>query len=95
MTKKTYTRRQFLELVEEDKEKAICLLIKHTDEDATLYDEMEDSCLVDEAEWYTTLIREVGVCKFCDEPVGPDYHLHQGGFVGDDCCWDPRLKSTE
>ena len=37
----------------------------------------------------------VGVCKFRGKPVGNDYHLHQTGFVGDKCCWDERLRTTE
>lgn len=35
-------------------------------------------------------------CKFCGRLVpGRTAHLHQGGWVGDECCWDERLRSTE
>ena len=35
-------------------------------------------------------------CKFCGllAPVATA-HRHDGGWVGDDCCWDERLRSTE
>ena len=35
-------------------------------------------------------------CKFCGEPTLAAYaHLHEGECVGDECCWDERLRSTE
>lgn len=35
-------------------------------------------------------------CKFCYEQVMVDTaHLHNGNWVGDECCWDERLRSTE
>lgn len=35
-------------------------------------------------------------CKFCGEQVpAATAHMHQGSYVGDDCCWDERLRSTE
>ncbi|MHC4647802.1 MAG: hypothetical protein ACYTBJ_20255 [Planctomycetota bacterium] len=35
-------------------------------------------------------------CKFCGVPTpAKTAHLHQGEFVGDDCCWDERLRVTE
>lgn len=36
------------------------------------------------------------MCKFCHQQV-PMYsaHLHDGGYVGDECCWDERLRSSE
>ncbi|HET6285747.1 MAG TPA: hypothetical protein VFG15_03215 [Amycolatopsis sp.] len=35
-------------------------------------------------------------CKFCgkDVPIH-SAHPHQGTYVGDECCWDERLRSTE
>jgi hypothetical protein len=35
-------------------------------------------------------------CKLCHE-LTPERtaHLHQGKWVGDECCWDERLRSTE
>lgn len=39
---------------------------------------------------------ETVVCKFCHEQVPADTaHPHQGAWVGDECCWDERLKATE
>lgn len=35
-------------------------------------------------------------CKMCGKPCkASDAHLHQGSFIGDECCWDERLRSTE
>jgi hypothetical protein len=35
-------------------------------------------------------------CKFCHTMVpAATAHLHDGGWVGDVCCWDERLRSTE
>lgn len=35
-------------------------------------------------------------CKFCHNKAFSDTaHLHQGEYVGDECCWDSRLKMTE
>lgn len=35
-------------------------------------------------------------CKFCEKRVpAATAHLHQGSWVGDECCWDERLKMTE
>lgn len=35
-------------------------------------------------------------CKFChlQVPVSTA-HWHNGNWVGDECCWDERLRSTE
>lgn len=36
------------------------------------------------------------VCKFCRKETDPyTAHLHQEEWVGDECCWDERLRSTE
>jgi len=35
-------------------------------------------------------------CKFCGNEVDADTaHVHGKGWVGDDCCWDERLRATE
>lgn len=35
-------------------------------------------------------------CKFCNQPCDATAaHLHDGSWVGDECCWDERLRSTE
>jgi hypothetical protein len=41
-------------------------------------------------------VEDTVTCKFCGEDVPADTaHLHDGSWVGDECCWDERLKSTE
>jgi hypothetical protein len=38
----------------------------------------------------------VVTCKFCgNEAPEAASHLHQGTWVGDACCWDERLRTTE
>jgi hypothetical protein len=35
-------------------------------------------------------------CKFCKQPTKKlTAHRHAGGWVGDECCWDERLRSSE
>lgn len=35
-------------------------------------------------------------CKFCNDLVPKSTaHAHDGGWVGDECCWDERLRNTE
>jgi formylmethanofuran dehydrogenase subunit E len=36
------------------------------------------------------------VCSLCGEEV-PEAtaHIHQGKWIGDECCWDERLRSSE
>lgn len=35
-------------------------------------------------------------CKLCKNLVPRETaHRHQGGWIGDDCCWDERLRSSE
>lgn len=35
-------------------------------------------------------------CKLCSKQVDfKTAHLHQGAYVGDECCWDERLRATE
>lgn len=39
---------------------------------------------------------EYVTCKFCGKDARADTaHLHQDAWVGDECCWDERLRSTE
>jgi hypothetical protein len=39
---------------------------------------------------------ETVTCKFCHKEVdAKTAHLHQNEWVGDECCWDERLRSTE
>jgi hypothetical protein len=41
-------------------------------------------------------LSEAVTCKFCHRLTRADTaHLHQGEWVGNDCCWDERLRSTE
>jgi len=42
-------------------------------------------------------LRQAGVgCKICGEWCNAETaHLHQDGYIGDECCWDERLKSSE
>lgn len=38
---------------------------------------------------------ETVACTFCHKQVSATAaHLHQGSWVGDDCCWNERLRST-
>lgn len=52
-------------------------------------------------EWHGDSFAEVEIkatvgCKFCHKQVPAETaHLHQGEWVGDECCWDERLRSTE
>lgn len=40
-------------------------------------------------------ITRIELCKFCGDQFDvDDMHLHQNGFVCEDC-WDERLRSTE
>ncbi|WP_067819901.1 hypothetical protein [Actinomadura kijaniata] len=35
-------------------------------------------------------------CKFCNKSVNATTaHRHDDGWVGDECCWDERLRATE
>ena len=35
-------------------------------------------------------------CKFCHKLTNANLaHAHDGGYVGDECCWDERLRTTE
>lgn len=36
------------------------------------------------------------MCSVCSELcLVKTAHLHQGEYIGDECCWDERLKSSE
>jgi hypothetical protein len=56
--------------------------------------------LLDETKLRELLIEndviETVTCKFCvKECIAATAHLHQGQWVGDECCWDERLRSSE
>lgn len=35
-------------------------------------------------------------CRFCHQPTpAHTAHSYQGGWVGDDCCWEERLRSSQ
>lgn len=39
---------------------------------------------------------ETFLCSMCGKPCNPGTaHMHQGDFIGDECCWDERLRCTE
>jgi len=39
---------------------------------------------------------ETVLCKFCHKQVGKlTAHEHDSGWVGHECCWDERLRSSE
>lgn len=39
---------------------------------------------------------ETVLCRFCQRQCSArTAHLYQGGWVGDECCWDGRLRSSE
>jgi hypothetical protein len=43
-----------------------------------------------------TTEEKVETCKFCGHHCrASTAHRHDGGWVGDECCWDERLRSTE
>jgi len=36
------------------------------------------------------------ICSICHAPCNPvTAHLHQGEYIGDECCWDDRMKASE
>ena len=40
--------------------------------------------------------REFVLCSLCSETCDPKTaHIHQGKYIGDACCWDERLRSSE
>lgn len=49
--------------------------------------------------WHDQQVSQVSQtvqCKFCGKAVpAKTAHRHDGGYVGDACCWDERLKTTE
>ena len=39
---------------------------------------------------------KTAVCSLCGKPCDAGKaHLHQGKWIGDECCWDERLRSSE
>lgn len=46
--------------------------------------------------WREPDLEDTVTCKFCHEQVpARTAHRHDGGYVGDECCWDERLRATE
>ena len=44
-------------------------------------------------QWNVTEVLECSLCgQNCD---ADDAHLHQGKYIGNECCWDERLKASE
>jgi len=36
------------------------------------------------------------LCALCSEPIDLNTaHRHEGKLIGDECCWDERLRATE
>jgi formylmethanofuran dehydrogenase subunit E len=64
--------------------------LEEADEDRALEEQIEKS----ERRWEEE--RERVKCSMCGKLV-PIYtaHLHDGKLIGDECCWDERLKITE
>lgn len=41
-------------------------------------------------------LQEQILCRFCQRQcVARTAHYYQGGWVGDECCWDERLRSSQ
>ena len=52
--------------------------------------------LITDYELYDDEDDETVECSLCGKQTPADTaHLHQGKWIGDDCCWDDRLKSSE
>jgi len=65
-------------------------------EQVTDVDYMCDNCQKTVLLEDIVVIEDTVTCKFCHEQTPSDTaHLHDGGWVGDQCCWDERLRSTE
>ena len=70
-------------------------LKKADDGDFVVYDEM-NKCLAFDWNGDESTVETEVCCKFCHKQAPADTaHLHDGGWVGDDCCWDERLRATE
>jgi hypothetical protein len=53
-------------------------------------------------EWFARVEEVTGraagsaTCSLCGKPCDAGKaHLHQGRLIGDECCWDERLKASE
>lgn len=41
-------------------------------------------------------VEETVLCRFCQRQcIARTAHYYQGGWVGDECCWDERLRSSQ
>lgn len=58
------------------------------------YDENGDSVDPDDIQEAHMALWQV--CKLCSQPcLLRTAHIHQGDYIGDECCWDDRLKASE
>ena len=56
----------------------------------------EELALPDPPEPMVTCIPDVVICKICHQLSNAQTaHLHQGEYIGDECCWDERLRASE
>lgn len=47
-------------------------------------------------EYIEIFTKDTVKCELCGNTVdAKTAHLHNGQYIGDDCCWDERLKATE
>ena len=59
-----------------------------------------DPSYVDVIEWHGDSFNEGNnimiQCSIChNECDVVQAHIHQGKYIGDECCWDERLRTTE
>lgn len=79
--------------------------MRHMDTKDWLEAAEDDAMIVEEVEMavYESRLNELEqteedtvVCSLCGGMVSADVaHPHQGKWIGDECCWDERLKTTE
>lgn len=49
-----------------------------------------------DGELIAKLTAETVTCVLCGERTSrQSAHLHQDGWIGDECCWDERLRASE
>lgn len=59
-------------------------------------DDGEKYCSEFCAEKHSIFLDETVKCSLCGELCNVrTAHLHQGEYIGDECCWDERLRSSE
>lgn len=53
-------------------------------------------CSNNDGELIAKLTAETVTCVLCGERTSrQSAHLHQDGWIGDECCWDERLRASE